>query len=152
MKGVVGELRARLDQMLTVVEDEEQGLRAKVVPQRIQAGPALLILDAQPCHYGIDEKRPIAEGSQLDDQSAARRRARRVLPVPPAPVNVRSRFVDSRPLSSSSSRSRPMKLVSWIGRLLAESRHEHVTDGLEDEPVVVLDGGANDLAVPGLGS
>ncbi len=69
-KGVVGQLRARLDHVLAVVEDEEEGLRPNVVHQRIQARPALLLLDAQPRRHGVDEKCRIAKGGQLDEPNA----------------------------------------------------------------------------------
>src|SRR5262249_24846356 len=42
----------------------------------------------------------------------------RVLPIPAGPATVTSRLPRRRPASSSSSCSRPTKLVSWTGRLL----------------------------------
>ena len=44
-------------------------------------------------------------------------RASRVFPVPPGPVRVSRRVVFSSRCTSASSLSRPMKLVSWAGRL-----------------------------------
>jgi hypothetical protein len=44
-------------------------------------------------------------------------KARRVLPTPPGPVSVSRGLQPSRRRSSAKSRSRPMKLVSWYGRL-----------------------------------
>ncbi len=45
----------------------------------------------------------------------------RVLPVPPGPVRVSSRVVASSPAASSSSASRPTKVVSCTGRLLGRA-------------------------------
>ena len=50
--------------------------------------------------------------------SAAACRARRVLPVPPGPVSVSRRCVESRRATSASSRSRPTKLVSCTGQVV----------------------------------
>src|SRR5215212_1240041 len=47
-------------------------------------------------------------------------RARRVLPEPPAPVSVSSLLISSSRLTSSISRSRPMKLLLGAGRLCRE--------------------------------
>ncbi len=54
---------------------------------------------------------------QRAPRESAVRMASRVLPHPPAPAIVISRVVDSSRSTSSSSASRPTKLVSWVGRL-----------------------------------
>ena len=56
--------------------------------------------------------------------SAAACRARRVLPVPPGPVRVSSRWAASSAATSASSRSRPTKLVSCRGRLCGSASSE----------------------------
>src|SRR5438093_677783 len=61
---------------------------------------------------------------QIPSANSARRlsatcSASRVLPQPPGPTRVTSRFVFSSAFSSAVSRSRPIKLVSCRGRLLA---------------------------------
>ena len=53
--------------------------------------------------------------------SAAARRARRVLPTPPAPVSVTRRWAPSSAATAASSRSRPTKLVSCRGRLFGSA-------------------------------
>ena len=45
----------------------------------------------------------------------------RVLPHPPEPVRVVSRDSDSSRFTSATSVSRPMKVVSWVGRLLVHT-------------------------------
>ena len=52
---------------------------------------------------------------------AAAWRARRVFPLPPAPVSVIRREVPSSRPTSATSRSRPTKLVSCRGRLLGRA-------------------------------
>ena len=52
----------------------------------------------------------------LPASDAATSRARRVFPLPPAPVSVRSRVVPMSRPSSVSSWPRPMNLVRWTGR------------------------------------
>ena len=54
--------------------------------------------------------------------SRATSRASRVLPEPPAPVRVRSRVIARARLTSTSSCSRPMKLVLTAGRLCQRPR------------------------------
>ena len=51
-------------------------------------------------------------------------RAILVLPEPPVPARVTRRAVERRPLISLNSSSRPMKLVSWTGRLWAWASKE----------------------------
>src|ERR671920_743850 len=53
-------------------------------------------------------------------RSLATSRARRVLPEPPVPVSVSSLLISSSRLTSSISRSRPMKLLLGAGRLCRE--------------------------------
>ena len=48
----------------------------------------------------------------------------RVLPVPPGPVSVSRRVVVSRRAASASSSSRPMNVVSWVGRLFGRASSE----------------------------
>ena len=59
-----------------------------------------------------------------ETDSAASCRLKRVLPVPPGPVSVSSRVVASRRLASATSRARPTKLVSWVGRLFGVASRE----------------------------
>src|SRR6266700_613407 len=78
--------------------------------------------EATCCGTSIGSVREANSTHQTPCSYSARRvlatcKARRVLPEPPAPVRVRKRVVERRLLSSITARSRPMKLLNWIGRL-----------------------------------
>ena len=99
---VLDEAGGRLDQVLAVVEQQEQVLAAQEVGDRGDRGLRRGDLDAQgPGDLGGDEV-GLAQRRELDqpgavamaarDSSSATWSIRRVLPVPPTPTSVTSRW------------------------------------------------------------
>ena len=66
--------------------------------------------------------------------SAATCSDNRVLPVPPGPVRVRRRLAARSRPASATSRRRPMKLVSWVGRLLRTASSERSASNSDGRP------------------
>ena len=86
---------------------------------------------------GVGERGQLHEPHPSSNRSAipeATARARRVLPEPPGPVRVSRRCAASSRSTSAISRSRPTKLVSGSGRLLAWREDPHQALSLPAHP------------------
>ena len=127
----VGDDRGGRDDLLEVVEDQQQALVAQPVGERLVDRSRGALGDAEGAGDPRRDEHRIAD--RLERRRRRRRRGSRpmpcaaswsdsrVLPVPPGPVSVSSRVVASRPAAASSSASRPMNVVSWVGRLFGRA-------------------------------
>ena len=144
LEQVADERRGGQD-LLEVVEDQQQA----AVPQVLRSAdrPRAAFGDLAQSQRRDDRRGDQAPGPRSGraarrrrrrrnrrSTSAASCRLRRVLPVPPGPVSVSSRVVASRRLASATSRARPTKLVSWVGRLFGAASSERSAGNSEARP------------------
>ena len=120
----LNDVGARLDQVLAIVEHEESLGRPQRHDQGGQQRLARSLVHPQDRGDRVRHELPIHQCAQLDQphsvdkrrlQPAATSRARLVLPIPPGPVRVTSRFASTSSWTSAISCSRPMKLVRRTG-------------------------------------
>ena len=123
----LGELGARGNHVLAVVEHQEHPAIAQLIRQRLDQRSVRRLPDvedrrdrlARPASGSASGARSTNHTPSGKPSSTCRATssASRVLPHPPAPVSVNSRVDGSSRASSAISRWRPMKLVSGAGRL-----------------------------------
>ena len=127
----VGGLGAAADQVLAVVQHDQHVLGGQGIEQRVQGGLARLASRSPAPRRWPRPPRPgsvtaASSTSQTpspdpSSSSAATCRPSRVLPAPPAPVKRDQPADSTRARTSASSRSRPMNVASWAGRLFGSA-------------------------------
>ena len=126
----VGNDRCGVDDLLEVVEDEQEPLVAQPVRERFGDRAGRPLRDAEGAGDPRCDEHRVADRLERDEEdpsgkSSAARAASwsdsLVLPVPPGPVSVSSRVSARKRAASSSSASRPMKVVSCVGRLFGRA-------------------------------
>lgn len=120
----VGQARAGVDEVLAVVQHKQQPPAADMAGDHVEGGAAGLVHQAQRGGHGMGQQLRVAQPGQLHDAHpvaeravtvAAVRSATRVLPTPPAPVNVTSRDAESSRRTSATSVRRPTRAVRSAG-------------------------------------
>ena len=124
----VGQLGARVDDVLAVVQQHEQAPLADRLDESVENRAARVLRDAEHLgHGGRDQVRVLQRGEIREPHSVAgavQQPGRGLerepgLPAPPGPVSVTRRELAIRRRTSASSPSRPMKLDTWTGRLFS---------------------------------
>ena len=116
----------RRNKVFAVVQHEQQLFRFEIVLEPLQKRTPGLLLNTERGGDRLRDELLVGDGSQLCEPNTVRdlsttldatARLRRVFPHPPLPESVNSRVSQRSEQSSATSRSLPIKLVSWRGRL-----------------------------------